>query len=71
VLSRSQRTGAPDEVGEEFPDRQAAWKDASKTAGQILQDLNGRLAPGSDWRLEVTDEFANPLYLIRISAEAS
>ena len=61
----------PDEVGEELPDRQAAWKEATKIAGQILQDLNGRFAPGSDWRLEVTDEFANPLYLIRISAKAS
>jgi len=61
----------PDEVGEELPDRRAAWKEATKTAGQILQDLNGRLAPGSDWRMEVMDEFANPLYLIRISAKSS
>ena len=61
----------PDEVGEELPDRQAAWDEATKTAGQILQDLNGRFEPGSDWRMEVTDEFANPLYLIRISAKSS
>jgi hypothetical protein len=61
----------PDEVGEELPDRQAAWKEATKTAGQILQDLNGRFEPGADWRMEVTDEFANPLYLIRISARSA
>jgi len=39
------------------------------TAGQIIQDLDGRLRPGPDWRLEVTDDFANPLYVIHISAD--
>jgi hypothetical protein len=51
-----------DEEGEELPDAQAAWREATVTAGQIIQDLDGRLRPGHDWRLEVTDEFANPLY---------
>lgn len=58
----------PDEEGEELPDVQAAWRVATVTAGQIIQDLDGRLRPGQDWRLEVTDEFANPLYVIHISA---
>jgi hypothetical protein len=61
----------PDEVGEDLPNRQAPWKEATITAGQTLQSLNGTLKPGCDWRLEVTDEFANPLYLIRISAKYS
>jgi hypothetical protein len=58
-----------DEVGEELPDGQAAWREATITAGQILQCLEGKLRPGCDWRMEVTDEFANPLYLIRISTK--
>lgn len=58
-----------DEEGEELPDVQAAWREATVTAGQIIQDLDGRLKPGKDWRLEVTDEFANPLYVIHVSAD--
>jgi len=58
-----------DEEGEELPDMQAARREATMTAGQIIQDLDGRLRPGNDWRLEVTDEFANPLYVIHVSAD--
>jgi hypothetical protein len=58
-----------DEEGEELPDVQAAWREATVTAGQIIQDLNGKLSPGKHWRLEVTDEFANPLYVIHVSAD--
>ncbi|MEH2541964.1 hypothetical protein V1278_005014 [Bradyrhizobium sp. AZCC 1577] len=42
------------------------------TAGQIIHDhLDGRLCPGKDWRMEVTDEFANPLYVIHVCADKS
>jgi len=58
-----------DDVGEELPDKHAAWQEATVTAGQILQGLDGRLKPGHDWRMEVTDEFQNRLYLLHISAE--
>jgi hypothetical protein len=59
----------PDEVGEVLPDRQAAWKEATITAGQILQSLDGKLQPGCDWRMEVTDESSNALYVISVSAK--
>ena len=59
----------PDEVGEELPNRNAAWKEATITAGQILQDLDGKLQPSCDWRMEVTDEFANPPFVINVSAK--
>ena len=42
---------------------------ATVTAGQILQDIDGKLAPGRDWRMEVTDEFQNTLYVLHIRAE--
>ena len=32
------------------------------------QSLDGKLQPGRDWRMEVTDEFANALYVINVSA---
>ena len=58
-----------DSEGEELPDKLAAWKEATVTAGQLIQSIDGKLEPGHDWRMEVTDEFANPLYVIRVSAE--
>ncbi|MDI3564609.1 DUF6894 family protein [Bradyrhizobium sp. Arg816] len=58
-----------DQEGQELPDKHAAWKEATGTAGQILQDLDGKLAPGRQWRMDVTDEFQNPLYVLHIQAE--
>ena len=55
--------------GAELPDANAAWKEATTTAGQMLQSMDGKLLPGTQWRLEVTDEFANPLYVVRVIAE--
>jgi len=59
----------PDYEGEELPDHYAAWQEATTTAGRILQGLDGRLRPGKEWRMEVTDEFANAIYVIRVNAE--
>jgi hypothetical protein len=58
-----------DRDGEELPDKLAAWKEATVTAGQILQDIDGRFRLGREWRMEVTDEFANTLYVIHVNAE--
>ncbi|RXH10591.1 DUF6894 family protein [Bradyrhizobium guangzhouense] len=58
-----------DEEGEELPDKHAAWREATVTAGQILQGLDGGLRPQEDRSMEVVDEFQNPLYTLRISAE--
>ncbi|MBR1325714.1 DUF6894 family protein [Bradyrhizobium ottawaense] len=57
------------EKDEELPDKHAAWREATVTAGQILQGLDGSLRPHEDWSTEVADEFQNPLYTLRISAE--
>ena len=58
-----------DHVGEELPDKHAAWREATIMAGQTLQGLDGKLQPDREWRMEVTDEFANPLYVLHINAE--
>ena len=58
-----------DTAGEELPDKHAAWREATIVAGETIRDLDGKLQPGREWRLEVTDEFANPLYIIHVSAE--
>jgi hypothetical protein len=58
-----------DYEGEELPDKHAAWREATITAGQILQGLDGALTPAREWRMVVTDEFQNPLFVLHISAE--
>ncbi|WP_376707578.1 DUF6894 family protein [Bradyrhizobium glycinis] len=58
-----------DDEGEELPDKHAAWKEATIMAGQTLQALNGKLSPGHGWKMEVTDEFQNVLYVLSIRAE--
>jgi len=57
-----------DHVGEELPDKHAAWKEATVMAGKILQGLDGDLTPERDWRMEVADEFQNTLYVLQIHA---
>jgi len=59
----------PDRNGEELPDKHAAWAEATKVAGEIIKDIDGKLQPGQPWRLEVTDEFSGPLWEIRVAAE--
>jgi hypothetical protein len=58
-----------DDDGEEFPDKHAAWQEATRTAGEAIKDIDGKLQPGQEWKLEVTDEFANVLYVLRVRAE--
>jgi len=57
-----------DQDGAELPDQHAAWKQATETAGQILQSLDGKLKPGREWRMEVADEFQNTLFMLHINA---
>jgi hypothetical protein len=54
--------------GEDLPDANAAWKEATVIAGDILKNIDGSLTPEHDWRMEVTDEFRNPLFVLHIAA---
>jgi hypothetical protein len=58
-----------DYEGEELPDKHAAWHEATIKAGRTLQSIDGKLTPGREWRMEVMDEFENPLYVLHINAE--
>jgi hypothetical protein len=57
-----------DDLGEELPDNEAAWKQATVVAGEKFKDIDGNLRPGQNWKLEVTDEARKPIYLIEIEA---
>ncbi|MGN8545335.1 hypothetical protein [Bradyrhizobium sp. CCBAU 53421] len=58
-----------DETGVELPGKDAAWKEAIFTTGQLLQDLDGALESGREWRLEVSDEAENPVCIVHVLAE--
>jgi hypothetical protein len=42
---------------------------SNRHCGTTAKSLDGKLQPGRDWRIEVTDEFANPLYVFSVSAK--
>jgi hypothetical protein len=58
-----------DEQGEELPNNEAAWREATIIAGELFKDIDGKFRPGQQWALEVTDENRKSLYTIRISAQ--
>jgi hypothetical protein len=51
--------------GEEFPHIHAAWRRATRSCGQMISEID-QLNPGHELELQVTDEFANPLYGIHV-----
>jgi uncharacterized protein DUF6894 len=60
---------APDDMGEELPNDEAAWREATIVAGQIFRDLDGKLRLNQDWTLDVADESRSPLFQIHISTK--
>jgi hypothetical protein len=62
-------SSGPDMEGEELPNNEAAWLEATLIAGELFKDIDGKFRPGQEWSLEVTDERRNPLYVIRVTAE--
>jgi hypothetical protein len=60
--------GPADPVGEELTDDKAAWREATLVAAEIFRDIDGK-QPGQNWRLEVTDDHQQTIYVIRIETE--
>lgn len=58
-----------DDHGEVLPDDEAAWREATLYAGELLKDIDGKFRPGQEWSLEVTDEARASVYVIQIRAK--
>ena len=58
-----------DEVGEDLPDNMAAWHEATSSAGQSIRDLDGKLQPGTDWRMDVVSETGSVVYSIEVKSQ--
>ena len=61
--------GVRDDEGVELPDAHVAQAEAIRLTGEILRDMSGRFRDGAEWRLEVEDERARVLLVLRVSAE--
>jgi hypothetical protein len=57
-----------DRDGIYLPDEEAAWAEATRACGEMLEEIDGDLSLGSDWRMEVHDE-NGPLFRISLCAE--
>jgi hypothetical protein len=55
-------------AGEELPNDEAAWREATLIASGLIKDSSG-FKPAQEWTLEVTDEDRNPIYRIRVNGE--
>ena len=59
-----------DTEGMELADRDAAWQEATMATGEMIRSLDGKLRPNHEWRMEVTDQQGDVLWVIRVSAES-
>src|SRR3954454_2570088 len=57
--------------GEDLQDDEHAWHEATQFAGQLFKDIDGKLRPGQEWRLVVSDADRNQLYAIHVKSEKS
>ena len=67
-ISNGHRLNDRDDLGQELPDRQAAWAIATRYAGDSLRDIDGDLEADTDWRLEVRTEDGARIFQISIRA---
>ncbi|MEQ1956043.1 hypothetical protein ABMA59_32265 [Mesorhizobium sp. CN2-181] len=57
-----------DMVGIELADEATAWSEATRACGEMIAAIDGTLPVGSDWIMEIEDNFG-PLFRIRFGGE--
>lgn len=50
-------------------DRQQVWEEASVSTGELIHGMHGAIAPGLDWRMDVTDETGRLIYRFSLKAD--
>jgi Domain of unknown function (DUF6894) len=58
-----------DADGTELPDIYAAQAEAVKLSGALLRDLGGQFWNGQNWKLEVTGDRGQALFVLTFSAK--
>ena len=62
-------TPSRDDQGVDFPDDEAAWREAITSAGELMKDMDENFRPGEEWSLEVTDEEGQSVFFIVIHSK--
>ena len=68
-IRNGEYSGASDQ-GTELADRDAAWKELTSIAAGMARGISRRLSQNSEWQMELLDEAKQPVFRIRIVAEA-
>ena len=68
-ISQGRYSGASDH-GSEFESREAAWAEMTKVCANLVGGISRSLKQGSEWRMELLDEAKQPVFRIRLMAEA-
>jgi hypothetical protein len=55
--------------GIDLPSAEAAWEEATKTAGEMLKDIDGELRAGAEWSIQILDASCKPIQTLRIVVE--
>lgn len=58
-----------DHIGQELPNDEAAWREATVFAGELFKDVDGKMRPGQAWELRVADGSRSPLFHIQINTQ--
>ena len=70
VIQRDHKTPTADLPGLELIDMDEAWEEATKTAGELIRDLDGSLPPDSEWSIRIRDASRKLLRTIRLTTES-
>jgi hypothetical protein len=69
AVRRGDRTSQHSD-GIEFPDMGAVLRELTQSTGELLRDLSTPIQAGSEWRVEVADEYRKRLFSLRVIAES-
>ena len=53
------------DCGDEFVDRDAAWKELTRVCGDMVGGISRRLKEDGEWQMELLDEWKKPVFRIR------
>jgi hypothetical protein len=57
------------EEGLDLPDDRAAWSEATTACGELLREVDGKLKPNQEWRMDVNNENHELIFRLRLIPE--
>jgi hypothetical protein len=59
-----------DSDGLDLADDAEAWEEATSSCGEIIRTLDGKMLPGWEWRMDVTNSAGKLIHRMRFIAES-